>query len=150
MKHLPNTHIYWIAMFVYHVLGKHTFTGRDLINASLAASNYFNRPLEPRIASMRANILEDYGFADEEALRVAWHQHYTPPYNEHRYDATTCDSLMVKCYDIEWIRGATENENYLYAIISVAVKRGQFVLIETEPVRKYRILPRYVDNPCMP
>jgi hypothetical protein len=151
MKHLPNNHIYWIAMFVHHVLGKHEFTGRDLINASLAASDYFNRPLDERIETARAELLEDYGFADEKELHDAWMQHYTPPYDQdNRYDATTCDSLRTDCYRMRWIATPTQNESYLYAIVSTAVKRGQLVLIDTKPVRKYRINKWYVDNPCMP
>ena len=151
MKRLPDNHIYWIAMFVHRVLGYHTFTGRDLINASLAASSYYDAFTADRIKAAHDQTLEDYGFADTAAVDAAWLIHYTPPYDQHRYDAIACGAAM-RDYKrrVRYIAQPTENENYLFAIISMAFKRSQFELITTEPVRTYRLNPAAIDHPKFP
>ena len=143
MKRKPS-HICLIAIYVHRILGKHTFTGRDLITAADDAHTWYESNIPDHVLTAVQQTKEDYGFTDEMWVDVMSYSNtfYFAP--THQID--DCNRAIRNLFKrVHLIANPTNNENYLYDCISTAYKRAQFVLIAEKP-RTYHLNPTYLEG----
>ena len=143
MKRKPS-HICLIAIYVHRVCGKHTFTGRDLIEAADDAYTWYNDNIPDHVLTAVRNLKEDYGFTDDmwvDVMQASSSFYFLPT---HQID--DCNRAIRNLFKrVHLIANPTNNENYLYAKTTNAFTRGQLELISTNP-RTYRLNPTLLED----
>lgn len=146
MKRKPTSTIYHIARYLHDVQHLTTFTSHDLREHAVAARDYYESRIPASVFAEETAIIERHGFTKEtwKQVLVASSSFYFCPTDEINACNREIRSLFLPYAFINMI---PRQDNYLCAMISVAVRRRVFEYLETvNRLRVYRINPDYLGD----
>ena len=151
MQRRPTSMTYLTTLYVHHIRGHHTFTGREIIDNYRNCHEYLDAKLPKTIWDERAALLIKHGYPRDDD---EWQQQCAIRF-AHYYEITvhTMPDLMREVRELfkPFTLIAHESipvlDNYAYSLINNMRKRGHLELIPDTKPREYHINPFYVDHP---